>query len=355
MSRALLYAQVPGFYAEVERAADPALRGRPVVVGGDPRKGGRVQAATPDARAAGVAPGMPVLEALQRCPGARPIRTRMAFYREAALRLRACLRRVCERLEPEGLEAAFLDPADNALPPRRLAERLREQVAREIGLPLRVGIAPVKFAARLAAEEAGEAGILEVGEGELVAFLAALPVARLPGVGPNAETALARVGVRRVGELVALGREALEAALGNRGLELLALAEGRDPARIRAARLPGSLSKDATLPADETSLEALRVCLQGLAQQLEAHLRLEGLAARRLTLKVRFADGERAMRSQTGPHASASAADLAARAEELLGRTQAGARPVRGLGLTVAGLVRARRDDRQLDLFSPRS
>lgn len=352
MSRALLYAQVPGFYAEVERAADPALRERPVLVGGDPRKGGRVQAATPDARAAGVAPGMPVLEALQRCPSARPIRTRMAFYREAGLRLRACLRRVCERLEPEGLEAAFLDPADAALPPHRLAERLREQVGRELGLPLRIGIAPVKFAARLAAEEAGEDGILEVGEGALADFLAALPVARLPGVGRNAEAALARLGVRRVGELLGLGREQLEAVLGNRGVELLALAQGRGEARIRAARLPGSLSKDATLPGDETSLEALRACLQGLAEQLEAHLRLDGLAARRITLKVRYADGERVMRSQTGPHASASAGDLAAAAEDLLARTQAGARPVRGLGLTVASLVRARRDDRQLELFS---
>ncbi len=352
MSRALLYAQVPDFYAEVERATDPALRERPVLVGGDPRKGGRVQAATADARAAGVKEGMPLLEALQRCPRARAIRTRMAFYREAALRLRACLRRVCDRLEPEGLEAAFLDPTEAGLSPRRLAERLREQVSRELALPLRVGIAPVKFAARLAAEEAGPEGILEVGEGAVADFLAGLPVARLPGVGPNAEAALARVGVRRVAELVALGRAQLEAVLGNRGVELLERAQGRGEARIRAVRLPGSLSKDATLPGDETSPEVLRACLQALAQQLEAHLRLEGLAARRITLKVRYADGERAMRSQTSPHASASGADLAAAAEDLLGRTQAGTRPIRGLGLTVAGLVRARRDDRQLDLFS---
>ena len=109
MSGALLYAEVLGFYAEVERALRPELAGRPVIVGGDPRKRGLVQAATADARAAGVVAGMPVEEALARCRGARALRTEMARYREMDKRVRACVGRICERLEPVGLGAAYLD------------------------------------------------------------------------------------------------------------------------------------------------------------------------------------------------------------------------------------------------------
>ncbi len=128
MSRRVFYVEVPGFYACVERAADPALARRPVVVGGDPRKGGLVQAATSDAAAAGVTAGMPMLEALERCPGARALRTDMRRYREASAQLFACLRRACERLEEAGLGGAYFEGAMREAP-EELAAALRERVA----------------------------------------------------------------------------------------------------------------------------------------------------------------------------------------------------------------------------------
>jgi DNA polymerase-4 len=347
----VLYAEVPRFYAEVERARDLALADRPVVVGGDPRKRGLVQAATADALAAGVEPGMEVLVALQRCPQARSLRTNMRRYREASSQLRASLRRVLPRLEPDGLGAAFLDPGRAAQAPRALALALREAVEKELGLPLRVGIAPVKFLARLAAEEAGPEGVREVSPEAVAAFLHPLPVTRLPGVGPRTAAVLAGLGARCVGDLLGLGRPALEKALGNHGLAILEAARGSGESRVRAASHPRSLSLETTLAAPERDLGVLGERVVELAQRLADALRLDALAARRVTLKIRYQDHETCTRSQTLARAVARAPEVEAAARELLGRTQAGSRPVRLLGLGLAGLARVERDEAQLALF----
>jgi len=186
----LLYAEVPRFYAELERVADPALAERPVIVGGDPRKRGLVQAATLDALAQGVEVGMPVLDALERCPGARLRRTNMRAYREVAARLRAVFRRTGAPVEVAGLEAAYLDPSGGDEAAEALAGRLQREVREALRLPLRVGIASLKFVARLAAEEASEGGVRRVPLGGVREFLDPLPVQRLPGVGPHTLAAL---------------------------------------------------------------------------------------------------------------------------------------------------------------------
>lgn len=351
MPHGVLYAEVPCFYAEVERALDPALAERPVIVGGDPRGRGVVAEATADARAAGVALGMTMQEALQRCPRARALRTNMARYREASQRLRACLRRVAGRLEPDGLAAAYLDAGGLAEAADATAERLCAAVRQEMRLPLRIGIASNKLLARLAAEEAGPGGTRELRPGEEERFLHALPVSRLPGVGPQTETRLRELGARTVGELAALGRGVLEAALGNRGLELLALARGHGSAEIRAGRFPGSLSQETTLETPETDLAVLGGRLVDLARKLEGTLRLEGLAARRVALKVRYLDGETVTRTETQPRGVADADALEAITGGLLRRTDAGRRPVRLLGIALAGFQPARPEDRQLELF----
>ena len=350
----LIYAWVPGFYAEVERSADPALADRPVIVGGDPRKRGLVQAATPDAVQEGVAVGMPMVEALERCPQARALRTNMRAYREAAQRLRACLRRQTPRVEPAGLEAAYLDASQAGAEPEDFAEELRAQVRASLGWPLRLGVAPVKFLAKLAAEEAGEKGILRVEAADVARFLAPLPVARLPGVGPKTVTRLAELSVATAGQLVALGGAVLEEEFGNHGLAILAYAEGRDHDRLRPAPHPRSLSQESSFPSAEVDLAVVGERLAELAARIEGALALERMAAKRVILKVRYADGELSTRSRTLVHPVAAAAELGDLARDLLARTQAGSRPVRGLGLAVAALARSRRDDRQLDLFAPR-
>ena len=351
----LLYAAVPGFYAEVERAADPGLASRPVIVGGNPRKRGLVQSATADALEAGVALGMPMREALERCPQGRALRTDMRRYREMTSRLRACFRRLTQRVEPAGLDAAFLEPRRPEESSWELAERLRERVRDELRLPLAIGIAPAKFLAKIAAEESGAKGILRIDPEEVAGFLAPLPVSRLPGVGDKTEQKLAELAVRTVGEVAALDRRVLEERLGNHGLAILGYAQGRDDARLRAAPHPQSLSQELTLDSDEVDLAVIQERIEELARGLEGGLLLERMAAKRVTLKLRYAGQEQTTRSRTLVRPVSASWELADLARELLGRTQAGIRPVRLVGLAVASLIRWRRDDRQLDLFPPRS
>lgn len=345
----VLYVEVPGFYAEVERARDPALAGRPVLVGGDPRKHGTVQAASTEALRDGVAPGMPILEALERCPRARVLRTDMARYREASARLRATLRRYLDRLEPAGLGAAYLDASGVARPPEELAGDLAKGVRDELGLPLRVGIAGVKFLARLVAEGA-EGEVARVPPGEERRFLAPLPLERLPGVGPATAGRLVELGARTIGDVAGLDRARVESALGVHGHLIWERAHGRDHDRVQPAHRK-SLSQESSFAPEELDSTVILARLRELAEGLAASLAREALRARRVTLKLRYADGERVTRSCTVDGPLATPAEIHDRAAHLLGRTQAGSRPVRGAGIVLGGLAPAAREDRQLDLF----
>jgi DNA polymerase-4 len=155
-----------------------------------------------------------------------------------------------------------------------------------------------------------------------------------------------------VGELGALGRGVLEEHLGNHGLAILGFAQGRDDTRLRTAPHPRSLSQESTLDSDELDLPVILERIDELARRLEAGLGLERLAAKRVTLKLRYADQEQTSRSKTLVRPVSAAQEISALAAGLLERTQAGIRPVRLVGLAVASLIRWRRDDRQLELFS---
>ena len=361
MNDAILFVEVPRFYAEIERALDAGSRGRPVIVGGDPRKRGSVQSATQDAFACGVEVGMSMLAALERCPRARVARTDMKRYREVSGRLRACLRVDVQAIETVGLEAAFIDchvgpllrDARGGLPAAdELAARLQRRVASQLDLPLRVGIASVKFLARLAAEESGPSGLLHVRPGTEARFLGPLPLARLPGVGPKTVATLGSMGARCIGDLLRIDSARLEAELGNHGLRILEYARGEDHARVRAARHPQTLSKEHTFEAEQLDLGVLWERLQGLSASVEAALGREGLSARRVAIKVRYSDGETSTRSQTLSGLVSSQAEIYAAAASLLERTHAGSRPIALIGVTLAGLAAGGAPDAQLDLFS---
>lgn len=350
MERRILFAEVPGFYAAIERSEDPGLASRPVIVGGDPRKRGRVQAATPDALAAGVEVEMPVMEALRLCPRARAVRTNMVHYREVSRDLMAAMRGVLPRLESFGLSAAYADLTgrDDAEP---CAAELCRVVRERLALPLRVGIASGKFLARLAAEEVAGEGVRWIPAGEEHAFLAPLPVTRLDGVGQKTAARLAELGARTIGDVVALGRDRLQEVFGIHGVRIHHVASGEDRDRVGPGGPPRSVSREATVQGEPRDLSVLVEHLSGLAGRLESELARQGLAARKVTLKLRFEDAGTTTRTQTLADPVGRAPALLEAAQHLLSRTSAGARPVRGLGLQLGGLVRAEESERQLSLF----
>jgi nucleotidyltransferase/DNA polymerase involved in DNA repair len=351
VNRAILFAEVPCFYAVVERADDSTLVDRPIIVGGDPRKRGLVQGASEEALAAGVMLDQPVHDALKLCPEARPVRTDMKRYREVSGRLFVCLRRGFDRLEPFGLGAAYLDVTGSPDPPEEIAGRLQSIVADELGLGLRVGIASGKFLARLAAEEAGAGGRHRVDPNRQAAFLSPLPVTRLEGVGAKTAAKLAELGAQRIGQLLEIGAGPLKEALGTNGLRIHAYAAGRDDRPVRAASHPKSLSREATLE-ESLDLAVLTSQIEDLARRLEVDLRDQGLSAGRVALKIRFSDRATNSRSKTLAAPISAAAEIQRLAVGLLTHMDAGSRPARGLGIQLGRLQRSEDAERQLDLFA---
>lgn len=350
MARQILFAEVPGFYAAVERAEDPTLAERPVIVGGDPRKRGRVQAATPDALADGVELDTPMLEALRLCPRAKAARTNMVHYREVSRRLMVTLRSAFPRLEAFGLAAVYANLAAGDDAGARAAA-LRKAVRDELGLPLRVGVASGKFLARLAAQELPDEGFRRIPDGEEHAFLESLSATRLDGVGRKTAATLAELGAHTIGDVRRLGRDRLQDLFGAHGLRIYGYANGSDDEPVRA-RNPRSVSRESTVRNEAKDLSVLVEQLAGLAQNLEQELSRQGLAACKVTLKLRFADQGTTTRTQSLSDPLTAAPALLEVAQGLLSRTAAGARPVRGVGLQLSGLVAAEESDRQLALFS---
>lgn len=348
----ILYIEVPDFYAEVERRRAPGLSGRPVLVGGDPAKRGKVQSASVEARARGVTNDMSMSEALALCPEAMRLPTDMPCYRQAQGEFDVCIRRIVDALEPTGYGAAYLDgPGPTGTAVER-GDQLVAAVRSDLGLPLRVGIGPSKLVARLAAEAPGDTPVRCVAVHEVEAFLAPQPVSCLPRVGKKAERRLAELGVSTIGGVATLGPEVLERELGPRGQLIVALARGDDPTPVRAVGHPRSLSRGETLPAAAAGFIERSACLERLAGALGHALQRQGLRARRLALRVRFTDQSATTRSETLGEAVDMASAIYQQAMLLLERAMRGDAQVHSLGLTVAGLVAAGRADPQLELFA---
>jgi len=343
------FAEVPDFHVEVARRDAPGLRGRSVVVGGDPAKRGKVVAASADLRERGIIEGMGVAEALDRARDAQWVKTDIHRAREVSGSLRAAIRQEIDAIEIEGLAGFYMNAPREHEAAIELAERLEARVSERSGLPLRVGIAPARFAARWAAEDAGARGARLIGMDEFDAYLLRQPIERLPGVGPKTAARLRELGAVDIPRLRELGLERLEVLLGNHGRTLFLLACGDDPKALRVRRHPTTFSREETLAGAMPG--ELRSSLARLAESLERALARDGLCARRLALRLTSTEERVVTRSCSLATAATRSTDLIAAAESLLDRVDLEEDSIRRLGVVLKGLEVSGAKDRQLDLF----
>jgi DNA polymerase-4 len=357
--RTILHADMDAFYASVEQRDRPELRGRPVMVGGT---GGRgvVSAASYEARRFGVHSAMPSVEARRRCPDGVFLPGDMAKYGRESKRIFAIFRRFTPAVEGLSLDEAFLDLTGTERllgPARAVAERLRAAVRQEAGLPVSVGIAPVKMVAKIASAAAKPDGLLEVRPEELRAFLDPLPVRRIWGVGAVAEQRLEKLGFQRIGDLARADPKRLEGSLGDWGAALGRLARGEDLREVSPFRQAVGMSEENTFSGDVSDRHVLEAAVITHAEAVARRLRRSGRRARTVVLKLKLAQRVRAgprgypllTRRTTLAEPSDDGEALAAAARELLAQ-EALAQPVRLLGVGVANLVDGG-DVRQLPLF----
>lgn len=354
MSHKILHLDLDAFYASVEQLDHPDLRGRPVVVGGSINRG-VVSAASYEARAFGIRSAMPMARAVRLCPEAAVRPVRMGRYREVSRQVFAVFARYTDRVEPLSIDEAFLDVSGCERlfgPAPAIAERIRREVRKELGLTVSAGVAPNKFLAKLASEAGKPDGLVVVPPEEIDAFLLPLPVSKLWGVGEVTAQNLAKQGFKTVADLRRASRQRLEKLLGSVGRHLYRLARGEDDRPVVTEEEVKSIGHEETFEKDLATCEEIRRVLLDLSERVARRLRRQGVAGGCVTLKVRYADFATVTRSRSFAEGLDSAPEIFRIAGDLLERTEAGIRPVRLLGIYVSSLAAAGAG--QMDLFGER-
>lgn len=299
----MLHVDMDAFFASVEIKRRPELARRPVVVGGSRR--GVVAAASYEARRYGVRSAMPMTRALRLCPHAVVLPPDREAYSAASAQVMAILRDVTPLVEPLSLDEAFLDVSAARLRqgrPGAIAAAIRSRVERELGLTCSVGVAPVKFVAKLASARCKPDGMLVVPAAGLLDFLHPLPVTALWGVGERTAESLHRLGLRTVADLAATPPDTLRRATGQAvAAHLQALAAGIDPRPVQPDEVEKSISSDHTLEADLSAEADVRRELLRLAEDVGTRLRGRHFVARTVGIKIRFADFRTITRVRTLP------------------------------------------------------
>jgi DNA polymerase IV len=298
------HVDLDAFFAAVEELDRPELRTQPLIVGGDPRGRGVVATANYEARRYGIQSAMSCAEALRRCRHAVFLRPRHSHYRDVSRRVWATIREVTPVVEQTGIDEGYLDLSEQAgdfLGARALAEAVQTAVRGTTQLTCSLGVAPSKVVAKIASDRRKPAGITVVPTGREAAFLAPLPVRKLPGVGPKAEGRLGAAGITTIGSLAALDDTELATLLpGKVGLELRERALGIDGRCVQpVSEPPVSISNEETFDRDVDDRSRLHDELRGMSKNLEARLRERGLYARTVTTKLRYGDFTTRTRSET--------------------------------------------------------
>lgn len=341
--RVILHVDMDAFFVSVEELLNPALKGKPVVVGGDPYGRGVVSAASYKAREYGIRSGMAAAQARRLCPKAIFLRGSGHRYTEYSRKVMDILRRYTPAVEQVSVDEAYLDLTGcgrlHKADPVTIAQRIHDSVARETGLPCSLGLGASKLIAKIAANAAKPNGLMWIRPGYEASFLAPLPIGAMPGIGPASEKVYHRLGVRHIGDLARLDTSLLRHALGKYGEVMALRARGGDPREVDIEpeeeedddAPPGpvgfhrptsshakSVSRETTFAQDVDDPERLRAALSYLAESVGRRLRRKGLMFNGVTLKLRHADFTTFTRARALPSPSDDTAVIFRVAGELL-------------------------------------
>lgn len=341
------------FYASVEVLDNPALAGRPVIVGGTPEGRGVVSAASYEAREFGVHSAMSAYRARKLCPDGVFVRPRMSRYAELSREIRSIFEYYTPLVEPISLDEAFLDvTGSQALfgPAVDIGREIKTRIRERLGLVASVGVAPNKYLAKLASDLEKPDGFVVFTAEDAARRLADLPVRRLWGVGRQTQKRLARLGIYTFRDITAMPLEMLEARLGVHARRLKNLALGIDERAVVADWEAKSISNERTFSVDIADADELRDISDALAEKVSRRLRKDGLLALTVQIKARYTDFTTVTRALTLPESTDHTITIRDAARELLeNRLGREGRPLRLLGVGVSNFVRPR--DEAANLF----
>jgi DNA polymerase IV len=352
LTRAILHVDMDAFYASVEQRDRPELRGRPVIVGADPKGGhgrGVVSTASYEARRFGVASAMPISEAYRRCPHGAYVPVDMAKYAAVSHEVMAIFERFTDLVEPVSIDEAFLDVTGSGRvhgSPETIAGALKQAIRESTRLTASVGVATSKLVAKIASDMRKPDGLVLVPAGTEAAFLAPLPVRRLWGVGPKTEERLLALGVHTIGDIVAQ-EVILRRRLGDGAETLARLGRGEDERPVLSEHEAAkSIGHEHTFDQDTADMADLRRTLLTICDAVARRLREQAVRGRTITLKYRTEGFDTFTRAETLPRSTDSGDALFAVAWRLFTGIHRDRR-VRLLGVYASSLA----GDGQLDLF----
>lgn len=351
--RRILHCDMDSFYAAVEIRDDPSLRGRPVVVGGNPRGRGVVAAASYEARHYGIHSAMPAARALKLCPQVVFIKPDFRRYRAESRRIFEIFHAFTPIVQPVSIDEAYLDVTDHLGDhgsATAVARAIRRRVQDQRKLTVSIGVGPNKLVAKIASDFDKPDGLTVVRPRQVEDFLAPLSVRTLRGVGPRTEESLGEMGIRTVADLRRWPREKLAERFGRHGVTLYDYCRGIDERPVVTERERKSLGTENTYAEDLTCLARMDAELERFASEVARGLAKRDLLASTFTVKVRYDDFTTVTRSKTLLAPTADETTIGEVARELLRRTEARRRPVRLLGVTASSLL-GEGEELQLWLF----
>jgi DNA polymerase-4 len=342
MARCIFHIDLDAFFVSVEQVLNPELKGKPVIVGGDPERRGVVASASYEARLFGIHAGTPSSTARRLCPQAIFIRSHFYLYRDASAEFMKILGDFSPRIEPLGLDEAYLDATGCVEPhgsPRKLALVIKKRILNELQIKASVGVATSKVVAKIASDLCKPDGLLEIAPEEEQAFLNPLPVAKLPGVGKKTEQALKEMGITTIGALACLSLDTIKGRFGAIGAVLHSYARGLDDREVETPGEAKSISQELTFAHDTLDRNLLEANLHNLCQAVCQDLRTQRKRAKCVAIKLRYADFETITRQVTLQEANDITRVVFATAQQLLSKALAQqGKPVRLIGIRISSL-----------------
>ncbi|KKC27345.1 DNA repair protein [Sphingomonas sp. SRS2] len=338
--RKIIHIDMDAFYASVEQRDDPALRGKPVAVGGT-RERGVVAAASYEARKYGVRSAMASAVARRQCPDLIFVRPRFEVYREVSRQIQAIFADYTDLVEPLSLDEAYLDVTQNhqgIATATGVARAIRERIRAETGLTASAGVSYNKFIAKIASDHNKPDGLCVVRPEQGLAFIARLAVGRFHGVGPVTATRMEKLGIHSGADLRRCSREFLAQQFGKSGDYFYLAARGIDHRPVRSDRVRKSIGSENTFFQDLFSHEDLAAALAESSETVARHAERTGKSGRTVSIKLRYADFRTLTRARTLPAPIADAARITEVALALLAPLEPVELGVRLLGVTLSSL-----------------
>ncbi len=341
--RAIIHIDMDAFFAAVEIRDSPALRGKPVVVGGNPDGRGVVSTASYEARKFGIHSAMPAAEAKRLCPAAIFLRPNFSKYSQVSDEIRSILSKYTDLIEPTSIDEAYLDVTENRLKiddPILLAKMIQQNIFAATRLTASCGVAPNKYLAKIASDLKKPNGLTIVYPNQVKEFLENLPVRKIPGVGPVSEKELHKLGIKTVGELALKSSEELIRLFGKWGSALYERARGIDRSPVITEWDPKQVGSEETFERDLVSIPKMEEKLRELSEEVSFYLKRDQFQAKTVTLKVKYSDFTVITRSRTLDQSFDLAEVMSRETIKLLReKTEAGHRSVRLLGVSASNFT----------------